>query len=40
MKMIEFKNVSKIYENDTVALKDINLSIEKGEFIFMVGPSG
>jgi cell division transport system ATP-binding protein len=40
MKMIEFKNVSKIYENDTVALKDINLSIEKGEFLFMVGPSG
>lgn len=40
MKMIEFKKVSKIYENDTVALKDINLSIEKGEFMFMVGPSG
>jgi cell division transport system ATP-binding protein len=40
MKMIEFKNVSKIYENDTVALKDIDLSIEKGEFLFMVGPSG
>jgi len=40
MKMIEFKNVSKVYENDTVALKNINLSIEKGEFLFMVGPSG
>ena len=40
MKMIEFKKVSKIYENDTVALKNIDLSIEKGEFLFMVGPSG
>ena len=40
MKMIEFKKVSKIYENDTVALNNINLSIEKGEFLFMVGPSG
>ena len=38
--MIEFKKVSKVYENDTVALKNINLSIEKGEFLFMVGPSG
>jgi cell division transport system ATP-binding protein len=40
MNMVEFKNVSKIYENDTVALKDINLTIKKGEFLFLVGPSG
>lgn len=40
MKMIEFKKVSKIYENETVALKNINLSIDRGEFLFMVGPSG
>ena len=40
MKMIEFKNVSKIYDEDTIALKNINLSIKKGEFIFLVGPSG
>jgi len=38
--MIEFKRVSKIYENDTAALKNINLNIEKGELLFLVGPSG
>ncbi len=40
MNMIEFKKVTKIYENQTVALKNISLSIEKGEFLFLVGPSG
>ncbi|MBM3702200.1 MAG: cell division ATP-binding protein FtsE [Actinobacteria bacterium] len=38
--MIEFKNISKIYEDNTVALKKINLVIRKGEFLFLVGPSG
>lgn len=40
MNMIEFKQVSKIYEDNTVALKNINLTIKKGEFLFLVGPSG
>lgn len=40
MNMIEFKNVSKIYEDDTTALKNINLIVRKGEFVFLVGPSG
>lgn len=40
MNMIEFKDVSKIYEDNTVALKNINLTIKKGEFLFLVGPSG
>jgi len=40
MSMIEFKNVSKIYEDNTAALKNINLSIKKGGFLFLVGPSG
>ena len=38
--MIEFKNVSKIYGNEVVALSNINLTIDKGEFLFLVGPSG
>ncbi|MBV9455583.1 MAG: ATP-binding cassette domain-containing protein, partial [Rubrobacter sp.] len=38
--MIYFDNVTKIYDNDIAALKDINLSIEPGEFVFLVGASG
>lgn len=38
--MIEFKNVSKVYDNNVTALKDVNIKIERGEFVFLVGPSG
>lgn len=38
--MIEFKNVSKIYNNNVTALKNVDLRIERGEFVFLVGPSG
>ncbi|ADK13391.1 MULTISPECIES: cell division ATP-binding protein FtsE [Clostridium] len=38
--MIQFKNVSKVYNNNIFALSNINLKIEKGEFVFLVGPSG
>ena len=37
--MIHFSEVSKHYDT-TAALKDINLSIEKGEMAFFTGPSG
>jgi cell division transport system ATP-binding protein len=38
--MIEFRHVSKKYEGNAVALADINLSVAKGELIFLAGPSG
>jgi len=38
--MISLKNVSKIYENGTVALDDISFTLEDGEIAFLVGPSG
>jgi len=39
-KLIEFKGVSKIYTPDIPVLKDINFSLHKGEFLFIVGSPG
>lgn len=38
--MIEFKNVSKIYDTGTEAIHDATFTIDKGEFAFLVGSSG
>ena len=38
--MIEFKNVYKTYPNGFTALKNINLQIEQGEFVAIIGLSG
>ena len=39
--MIEFRNVSKVYDsNGTHALSNVNIKIEDGEFVFVVGSSG
>lgn len=40
MASICFKNISKIYSDGTVAVKDLNFTIENKEFIIFVGPSG
>lgn len=38
--MIEFKNVSKVYDNNVKALSNVNIKINAGDFVFLVGPSG
>lgn len=38
--MIELINVKKMYPNGVLALNDINVKINKGEFVFIVGQSG
>lgn len=38
--MIQLTNISKQYDNGIVAVNDITLRIEQGEFVYIVGPSG
>lgn len=38
--MIEFKEVTRIFPNGVRALNNVNLTIESGDFVFLVGPSG
>ena len=38
--MIRLENVSKNYSNGVEALKNINMEIQDGEFVFIVGDSG
>ncbi|EDT46847.1 cell division ATP-binding protein FtsE [Streptococcus infantarius] len=40
MALIEMKGVTKKYHRSTTALRDINVSINPGEFVYIVGPSG
>ena len=37
---VAFENVQKSYDGQTLVVKDLNLSIAKGEFVTMLGPSG
>jgi len=38
--MIDFKNVSKLYDTGTEAVHNATFTIDKGEFAFLVGASG
>ncbi|HUF78634.1 MAG TPA: ATP-binding cassette domain-containing protein, partial [Thermoanaerobaculia bacterium] len=41
--MIKLENVSKVYRTDrveTLALDNVNLAVERGEFVSVMGPSG
>ncbi len=38
--IIDLKNVSKIYDDDTVAVDDVSFYVRKGEFVTLLGPSG
>ena len=40
MPILEFYNVSKVYNGITKALADISFSVEEGEFVSIIGPSG
>ena len=40
MAIIDLKNVYKRYDNGVTALCDVNVEIEKGEFVFIIGASG
>ncbi len=38
--MISVQHVTKVYKNSVVALDDVTVDVEKGEFVFVVGASG
>ena len=40
MAELQFLDVSKVYGRDTVAVRNLNLSVAEGEFVVLVGPSG
>ncbi len=38
--MIQLYNVTKAYSRDSIALDDVSLSVDRGSFVFITGPSG
>jgi putative spermidine/putrescine transport system ATP-binding protein len=37
---VRFENIQKSYDGETLVVQDLNLEIERGEFLTMLGPSG
>ncbi|QCP90005.1 ABC transporter ATP-binding protein [Haloarcula marismortui] len=40
MSEVTLSNVSKVYDDDVLAVEDLSLAVEDGEFVVVVGPSG
>ena len=40
MSIIEMRDVVKKYDNGTTALRGVSVSVQPGEFVYIVGPSG
>lgn len=38
--VVTFEHVTKKYKGGSVAVRDLNLTIEKGQFVVLIGPSG
>src|SRR3954470_19103933 len=38
--IVRFRDVQKSYDGQTFAVKNLNLSVRRGEFLTMLGPSG
>jgi cell division transport system ATP-binding protein len=38
--VVEFRNVSKVYDGGSVGLEGASMTIDRGEFVFLVGPTG
>ena len=40
MDLIRIRNVKKQYKNGVIAIYDLSLNIAKGDFVFIIGPTG
>lgn len=40
MSLLQVNNLGKSYNSETKVLKDVNFSVEAGEFVSIIGPSG
>ncbi|SVE45875.1 uncharacterized protein METZ01_LOCUS498729 [marine metagenome] len=38
--LVEFKDVEKSFDGETLVVQDLNLQVQEGEFLTFLGPSG